>query len=100
MCGVRGFVEHYMIRKRRKKLRKNSQNELYSAINARMNEEVDCIRGESCHGNVPGDMVVVGLGLSLVCLKVEWFEGMGLKVWGLDLILGLSRIKFGIKVFG
>ena len=46
-----------MICKMEKKLTKNSRNEL------------------------PGDMVVVGLGLSLVCLKV------GLKVWGLDLIL-------------
>ena len=44
-------------------------------------------------GNVPGDMLVVGLGLSLVCSKV----GL-IKVWGL--ILGLVWIKFGIKVFG
>ena len=38
---------------------------------------------------------MVGLGLSLVCSKV----GL-IKVWGLDLILGLAQIKFGIKVFG
>ena len=46
-------------------------------------------------GNMPGDILVVGLGLSLVCLKV----GLN-KVWGLDLILGLARIKFGSKAFG
>ena len=46
-------------------------------------------------GNVPGDMLVVGLGLGLVCSKVGLIE-----VWGLDLILGFARIKFGIKVFG
>ena len=39
-------------------------------------------------GNVPGDMLVVGLDLSLVCSKVEL-----IKVWGLDLILGLARIS-------
>ena len=38
---------------------------------------------------------MVGLGLGLVCSKVGLIE-----VWGLDLILGFARIKFGIKVFG
>ena len=46
-------------------------------------------------GNVPGVMLVVGLGLSLVCSKV----GL-IKVWGLDLILGLAWIKFGLRFLG